>query len=121
LHPSLLDAEKDPNNNLIYKTTLKGVRFLHCCAQIKSLIAPSVKLGMQGELLFLWKYLPMSLNVIPVHFGSMSYPTQEDELWAKEAQAEDVKNAGFKVPVGIPKRPKKKRRTVCSSGKHNSE
>ena len=45
LHHSLLGAEKDPENNLIYKTTLKGVR-LHCCAQIESLIAPIVKVGM---------------------------------------------------------------------------
>ncbi|HEV8404958.1 MAG TPA: winged helix-turn-helix domain-containing protein [Nitrososphaera sp.] len=53
LHHSLLDAEKDPENNLIYRTTQKGIRFLHCCAQIKSLIAPIVKVRMQGELLFL--------------------------------------------------------------------
>jgi predicted transcriptional regulator len=53
LHHSLLDAEKDSENNLVYRTTQKGVRFLHCCAQIKSLIAPMVKVRMQGELLFL--------------------------------------------------------------------
>jgi predicted transcriptional regulator len=53
LHHSLLDSEKDSENNLIYRTTQKGIRFLHCCAQIKSLIAPIVKVRMQGELLFL--------------------------------------------------------------------
>ena len=53
LHHSLLDAEKDHDNNLVYKTTQKGVKFLHCCAQIKSLIAPMMKVRMQGELLFL--------------------------------------------------------------------
>jgi predicted transcriptional regulator len=53
LHHSLLDAEKDSENNLVYRTTQKGIRFLHCCAQIKSLIAPIVKVRMQGELLFL--------------------------------------------------------------------
>lgn len=35
LHHSLLDAEKDPDDNPVYCTTQKGVRFLHCCAQIK--------------------------------------------------------------------------------------
>jgi predicted transcriptional regulator len=53
LHHSLLDAEKDSENNLVYRTTQKGIKFLHCCAQIKSLIAPMVKVRMQGELLFL--------------------------------------------------------------------
>jgi predicted transcriptional regulator len=51
LHHSLLDAEKDHDNNRVYKTTQKGVKFLHCCAQIKSLISPAAKL--QGDLLFL--------------------------------------------------------------------
>ncbi len=53
LHHSLLDAEKDSDNNLVYRTTQKGIKFLHCCAQIKSLIAPIVKVRTQGELLFL--------------------------------------------------------------------
>jgi len=53
LHHSLLDAEKDSEDNLVYRTTQKGVRFLHCCAQIKSLIAPIMKVRMQGDLLFL--------------------------------------------------------------------
>ena len=53
LSHSLLNAEKDSDNNLIYKTTHKGVRFLHCCAQIKSLIAPVAKVRMRGDLLFL--------------------------------------------------------------------
>lgn len=54
LSHSLLDAEKDPENNLVYKTTQKGIKFLHCCAQIKSLIAPMAKIKTQGgELLFL--------------------------------------------------------------------
>ncbi|AFU57679.1 hypothetical protein Ngar_c07360 [Candidatus Nitrososphaera gargensis Ga9.2] len=53
LHHSLLDAEKDSDDNLVYRTTQKGIKFLHCCAQIKSLIAPIVKVRTQGELLFL--------------------------------------------------------------------
>jgi predicted transcriptional regulator len=53
LHHSLLDAEKDSEDNLVYRTTQKGVRFLHCCAQIKSLISPMMGVGMQGDLLFL--------------------------------------------------------------------
>jgi predicted transcriptional regulator len=53
LHHSLLHAEKDAEDNLVYRTTQKGIRFLHCCAQIKSLIAPIVKVRMQSELLFL--------------------------------------------------------------------
>lgn len=50
---SLLDADKDSESNLIYRTTQKGVRFLHCCANIKSLIAPVTRVRMQSELLFL--------------------------------------------------------------------
>jgi predicted transcriptional regulator len=46
LSHSLLNAEKD-------STTHKGVRFLHCCAQIKSLIAPVAKVRMRSDLLFL--------------------------------------------------------------------
>ena len=53
LHQSVLTAEKDSENKSVYKTTQKGIRFLQCCAQIKSLIAPIVKVRMQGELLFL--------------------------------------------------------------------
>lgn len=53
LHHSLLDADRDSDDNPVYRTTHKGVTFLHCCAQIKSLIAPVAKVGMQGELLFL--------------------------------------------------------------------
>lgn len=53
LHHSLLDAEKDPDDNPVHRTTQKGVRFLHCCAQIKPLIASIVKVRMKGELLFL--------------------------------------------------------------------
>jgi predicted transcriptional regulator len=53
LSHSLLNAEKDSDNNLIYKTTHKGIRFLHCCAQIKSLIAPVAKVRMRSDLLFL--------------------------------------------------------------------
>lgn len=49
----LLNAEKDSDDNLVYKTTHKGVRFLHCCAQIKSLIAPVAKVRMRSDLLFL--------------------------------------------------------------------
>ncbi len=53
LHHSLLDAEKDPDDNTVYRTTQKGVKFLHCCAQIMPLIASIVKVGMKGELIFL--------------------------------------------------------------------
>ena len=53
LSHSLLNAEKDSEDNLVYKTTHKGVRFLHCCAQIKSLIAPVAKVRMRSDLLFL--------------------------------------------------------------------
>ena len=35
LSHSLLNAEKDSDDNLVYKTTHKGVRFLHCCAADK--------------------------------------------------------------------------------------
>jgi predicted transcriptional regulator len=53
LHHSLLDAEKGPDNNLVYRTTQKGIRFIHCCAEIKLLIAPMIEVRMQGDLLFL--------------------------------------------------------------------
>lgn len=53
LHHSLLDIEKDSEDNFVYRTTQKGVKFLHCCAQVKSLIGPMVKVRMQGEMLFL--------------------------------------------------------------------
>jgi predicted transcriptional regulator len=53
LSHSLLDAEKDSDNNSIYKTTQKGIRFLHCCAQIKSLIAPVARVKMRGDPVFL--------------------------------------------------------------------
>ena len=53
LYHSLLDADKDSEDNQIYRTTHKGVKFLHCCAQIKLLIAPIARVKMQGELLFL--------------------------------------------------------------------
>ncbi|MEP0824261.1 MAG: hypothetical protein HRF40_02130 [Nitrososphaera sp.] len=54
LHHSLLDAGKDSDDNLIYRTTQKGVTFLHCCAQIKSLIAPATNMRAHGgDLLFL--------------------------------------------------------------------
>lgn len=53
LHHSLLDAGKDSEDNPVYMTTHKGVRFLHCCAQIKSLISPVAKVRMKGDLLFL--------------------------------------------------------------------
>jgi len=53
LSHSLLGVEKDAENNWIYKTTQKGIKFLHYCAQIKSLIIPMAKVTVQGELLFL--------------------------------------------------------------------
>jgi predicted transcriptional regulator len=36
---SLLTSDRDSEDNLIYKTTHKGVKFLQCCIQIKSLIS----------------------------------------------------------------------------------
>lgn len=36
---SLLTIDKDSQDNLIYKTSQKGVKFLQCCVQIKSLIS----------------------------------------------------------------------------------
>jgi predicted transcriptional regulator len=41
LSHSLLTSGRDSENNLIYKTTQKGIKFLHCCVQIKSLISPT--------------------------------------------------------------------------------
>ena len=41
LSHSLLTSGRDSENNLIYKTTQKGVKFLQCCVQIKSLISPT--------------------------------------------------------------------------------
>jgi predicted transcriptional regulator len=49
LFHSLLDQEKDGENNLVYRTTQKGLKFLHCCAQIKSLIAPSTRVNLRGS------------------------------------------------------------------------
>jgi predicted transcriptional regulator len=42
LFHSLLDQEKG-GEGIIYKTTHKGIKFLHCCAQIKSLISPKAE------------------------------------------------------------------------------
>ena len=39
LSHSLLTSGRDNEDNLIYKTTQKGVKFLQCCVQIKSLIS----------------------------------------------------------------------------------
>jgi predicted transcriptional regulator len=36
---SLLTSDRDSEDNLIYKTTHKGVKFLQCFIQIKSLIS----------------------------------------------------------------------------------
>jgi predicted transcriptional regulator len=36
---SLLTTDKDGEDNLIYKTSQKGVKFLQCCTQIKSLVS----------------------------------------------------------------------------------
>ncbi len=41
LHHSLIREAKDLDNNPIYRTTEKGIKFLQCCAQIKEL-TPSV-------------------------------------------------------------------------------
>ena len=41
LSHSLLTSGRDSENNLIYKTTQKGVKFLQCCVQIQSLISPT--------------------------------------------------------------------------------
>ena len=47
LRHSLLDAERDPENN-------KGLRFLRCCSNIKSLIAPAAPVRVNdSELLYL--------------------------------------------------------------------
>ncbi|SRR5579884_1787200 len=47
---SLLDIAKDSDNNLIYRTTQKGAKFLQCCAQIRSLVHPTIKEeGLAGE------------------------------------------------------------------------
>lgn len=40
LHHNLLDTGKDGDDNPVYRTTHKGVRFIECCAQIKSLLIP---------------------------------------------------------------------------------
>ena len=54
LHSSLLDAARDHEDNPVYRTTHKGVTFLHCCANIKSLIAPAAPVRMEeNELLYL--------------------------------------------------------------------
>ncbi|HEV8386714.1 MAG TPA: winged helix-turn-helix domain-containing protein, partial [Nitrososphaera sp.] len=54
LHHSLLDASRDPENNRVYRTTYKGVKFLQCCANIKSLIAPVAPVHVKGsEFLYL--------------------------------------------------------------------
>ena len=53
LNHSLLDVHRDNDNNQIYRTTHKGIRFLHCCANIKSLITPSVPARVSGDLLYL--------------------------------------------------------------------
>jgi predicted transcriptional regulator len=46
---SLLTGDKDSEDNLIYKTTQKGVKFLQCCVQIKSLISPVPDARMYNE------------------------------------------------------------------------
>jgi predicted transcriptional regulator len=54
LHHSLLDADRDPENNQIYRTSHKGLRFLQCCASIKTLIAPAAPVRVNdNELLYL--------------------------------------------------------------------
>ena len=51
---SLLDPDRDTENNRIYKTSHKGLRFLKCCASIKSLIAPAAPVRVsEAELLYL--------------------------------------------------------------------
>jgi predicted transcriptional regulator len=50
----LLDAVRDPEDNQVYRTTHKGVRFLQCCANIKTLIAPAAPVRVkESELLYL--------------------------------------------------------------------
>jgi predicted transcriptional regulator len=53
LNHSLLDVQRDNDNNQIYRTTHKGIRFLQCCVNIKSLISPSVPPKVSGDLLYL--------------------------------------------------------------------
>jgi predicted transcriptional regulator len=42
LSESLLTTDKDSEDNFIYRTSPKGVKFLQCCIQIKSLICQPI-------------------------------------------------------------------------------
>jgi predicted transcriptional regulator len=55
LSHSLIGESRDMDNNMVYKTTEKGLRFIQCCSQIKTLIPPSSKVNkkQQDNLLFL--------------------------------------------------------------------
>ena len=55
LSQSLIDEGRDSDDNTVYRTTEKGIRFMQCCAQIKVLVPPPNKAGKaQNEsLLFL--------------------------------------------------------------------
>ncbi|HET7390707.1 MAG TPA: winged helix-turn-helix domain-containing protein [Nitrososphaeraceae archaeon] len=46
---SLLTTDKDSQDNSIYKTSQKGVKFLQCCVQIKSLISQPANERVYGE------------------------------------------------------------------------
>lgn len=43
LSQSLIGESRDMDDNPVYKTTEKGLKFIHCCAQIKSLIPSTSK------------------------------------------------------------------------------
>jgi predicted transcriptional regulator len=54
LHHSLIREAKDLDDNPIYRTTEKGIKFLQCCAQIKALSPVVVgDRSKQDQLLFL--------------------------------------------------------------------
>ena len=51
LHHSLIREAKDLDNNSIYRTTEKGLKFLECCSQIKAL-TPGARGNTHTDLLF---------------------------------------------------------------------
>lgn len=53
LHHSLIREAKDPDDNPIYTTTEKGMRFLQCCAQIKELTPSHTAKTSPDQLLYL--------------------------------------------------------------------
>ena len=53
LHHSLIKEAKDLDDNPIYTTTEKGIRFLRCCAQIKALTPSFASNIAPDQLLFM--------------------------------------------------------------------